>query len=251
MRLLVDRSVRAHSQTVDTVEIVKPLNWGGMVVESRVVGYQGRELGSNEWRRSQILSLPTIARMAKEKKLKLFTTNELEYESFYSSVALSKHFTSIFHDIEFFRIPSAVGRSWFESSADLDETIGGKAHEAWYQDFLLKITPEQVEHILQFPPSLPESAVESLRNLCRFRELCTGLSDSQCRDAFHLWCAEVGKMDFFLTMDKKFVNVIRQTKSKIELPCKPIFPTELLQRIRGTVYLTSEHIIGCYRRGLS
>ncbi|OGP41631.1 MAG: hypothetical protein A2090_06470 [Deltaproteobacteria bacterium GWD2_42_10] len=55
------------------------------------------------------------------------------------------------------------------------------------------------------------------------------LNRNQLLDAFHIWCAEHNKCDYFLTLDFKLVNVIRRQKGATlsEL----VTPSELMNKL--------------------
>ncbi|HZK14733.1 MAG TPA: hypothetical protein VFC55_09440, partial [Desulfobaccales bacterium] len=66
-----------------------------------------------------------------------------------------------------------------------------------------------------------------IKSLNRFKELCCALDEKHYPDAFHLWTAEVNGLDFFLTADRKFINVMSKT-SRSQLKTKPIAPVDFL-----------------------
>lgn len=53
------------------------------------------------------------------------------------------------------------------------------------------------------------------------------LNRNQLLDAFHLWCAEHNKCDYFLTLDFKLIRVLGQNQKK-QLPVRAVRPSELL-----------------------
>lgn len=53
---------------------------------------------------------------------------------------------------------------------------------------------------------------------------------NQLLDAFHLWCAEHNKCDYFLTLDFKLIKVLERNQKKT-LQVAPIRPSELLRII--------------------
>jgi hypothetical protein len=55
-----------------------------------------------------------------------------------------------------------------------------------------------------------------------------GIQRNQLLDAFHLWCAEHSKCDFFLSLDFKLAKV---TKGRV--PVLVVRPSELLAAVRG------------------
>ncbi|MCG9722906.1 hypothetical protein [Shewanella sp. Isolate7] len=79
--------------------------------------------------------------------------------------------------------------------------------------------------------TLPECMINNLKNISRYQEMCRMLQkDEQYIDAFHLWTGEVNNIDYFLTVDKKFINAIKRSNSK----CKPVLPSQLLDLIGVT-----------------
>jgi len=54
---------------------------------------------------------------------------------------------------------------------------------------------------------------------------------NQLLDAFHLWCAEQNKCDFFLSLDFKLAKVIERAKSKAAVPV--VRPSQLLTAVRS------------------
>lgn len=71
----------------------------------------------------------------------------------------------------------------------------------------------------------------NLKSLGRFTELCANLDETHYPDAFHLWTAEVNNLKFFLTADKKFINVLTET-SQVALTTRPISPYDFLQMLK-------------------
>jgi hypothetical protein len=59
------------------------------------------------------------------------------------------------------------------------------------------------------------------------------LPENHYRDALHLWTAEVNGLDYFLTADKTFINVMTKT-SRVPLPTRPISPSDLLAELGVT-----------------
>lgn len=59
------------------------------------------------------------------------------------------------------------------------------------------------------------------------------LNRNQLLDAFHLWCAEHNKCDYFLTLDFKLIRVLRQNR-KLQLQVEVVRPSELLAAVKGS-----------------
>lgn len=68
-----------------------------------------------------------------------------------------------------------------------------------------------------------------LRNLTIFREICHGIDEKHYPDVLHFWTAEENGMDVFLTMDRKFRNVM--ARQKVKLNCRIMFPSELIKTV--------------------
>ena len=56
------------------------------------------------------------------------------------------------------------------------------------------------------------------------------MDDEKLRDIFHLWTGETNNIEYFLTIDKRFINAISQNQ-RSNLPCKPIAPDDLLSEL--------------------
>ena len=81
---------------------------------------------------------------------------------------------------------------------------------------------------------LPTMTRESIKSIDRLKQIAAGLSDEQLQDAFHLWTGEANDIPYFLTIDFKFIHVIRHKakakKKPFELICQPITPEELSKK---------------------
>ena len=93
---------------------------------------------------------------------------------------------------------------------------------------LRKGTPQLFEGTPEIWNRLPEKMRANLRNLSRFHELIDSLpADKHWPDALHLWTAETHGAEYFLTLDKRFINALTKT-ARIDLPTKLALPSELL-----------------------
>lgn len=64
-------------------------------------------------------------------------------------------------------------------------------------------------------------------NIERFVNIKRALGGNKNDDAYHIYSAELAKLDYFLTLDKKLVNSIRNQTS-VTFLVKILFPSELL-----------------------
>lgn len=123
----------------------------------------------------------------------------------------------------------AVERGFFQQMEE-SEYIQDKRLIDFYK-FLKQLDYQQlISRAPKFVAKLPALTRKNLDQLGRFRKLCNAVGEKHFRDAFHLWTAEAHGLDYFLTMDKAFLNALTQS-SRLELPTMPIFPRELVTRM--------------------
>lgn len=227
-RLLIDRSLENWALRAEGVVRTETMQWGPHEVISDVHGYRAKELPQDEWRRRQIESLPTIARMAREGQLTFCTSVELKFESFRAANGWQGYIGDLFRDIKFENVPAAVERSYFWQTINLDDYSSGEGQVRWYKDFLLKADEDKILAEIADLIDLPDFDRQNLKNVSRFREMCRHLeTDDHIRDAFHLWTAETNGLDYFLTADKRFTNKMMKS-TPLKFPAPPIGPADLL-----------------------
>lgn len=207
------------------------LVWGNSVERIRIAGFLRKPLPGNDqaWKRGQIECLPTIGKIAREKKIALYTYNEIDFEAWKrpGSFPLNR-LGNVFSGVEFNHVDAAVERSYFFQS-DFSGYFG-KDQVIEFCRWLLAPNIETIADRLAPTKHYPDFLLRNLQRVQRFRDLCVGLSENQYPDAFHLWSAEVNGMDLFLTTDRKFVGAVTKTK-KLSLPCMPLPPSQLLEQL--------------------
>lgn len=226
---LLDHSVLEHMVTVEPIVREETVPWGNHAVSVPVSGMQRKPRQLRDpWLRDQVASLPTITRLAREGKLKLFTYAELRFEAFHASAPLRRVKGDLLDGLEVEHLPSAVERSKFQQS-DISIHAQRERFDEFYE-FLLKLP----DGLLESEPTLwacfSSFEQSNLRNLARFREISQNLPAKHYADAYHLWTAEVSGLNYFLTMDKKFIHYMTKT-ARCELPCTPITPRDLVARM--------------------
>lgn len=232
LKVLIDRNLEQLAVRAEGATKTETIQWGPHNISSEIHGYRGKPMPQGDWLALQLRALPTIARLAKEGKLIFCTSQELGFESFQAARGYQGFVGDIFRDISFKDVPPAIDRSYFSQSGDLGEYTSGEAQAKWCKEFLLKVSDERkLLKALERYDALPEFNRQNIANLSRFRELCANLTTSDHhRDAFHLWTAEVNGLDYFVTADKRFINVMTKSK-RVDLPTPPISPAELLERL--------------------
>ncbi len=65
----------------------------------------------------------------------------------------------------------------------------------------------------------------------RFLQISKATGDAHINDAFHLWTAESAGLDTFLTMDKRFWNVVHNQERNIKTDVLVLTPKQLSERL--------------------
>lgn len=228
MRVLLDHSVRQHAITGEQ---------GFVSVEGTLAGQRYRYLKPQtqyrpqrtDWLQREIEKLPKVAELIRDGRLQAFTTNELYAEAFRAARYPSPVYIDIFEGCSIARIPAPFERSKFGLGGDQflskDDVIN------YCKSFFLTPTQKRVEQFidgLKRNPRFNLSPFEErcLRNAFAFKGLCRGIDETHYPDALHLWTAEENGLDAFLTLDRKFKNVME--RQHINFKCRILYPSELL-----------------------
>ena len=222
-RLLLDLSVfrrRTLGEYFYKREIFKWHEWD---IPYDVALFRRFIFENDHWMRSQVDSLKKIAAKAKREKIQFFSYNEIEFEGWRGRTSNAEYTEyDMFLDIPVYAANSALERSKFSGSY-LDKYLK-KEKLVRFCKFLSQLNDRNIAHLMPILP-LNDFEKESLSLIKDFQFLLSKMHENHYVDAFHLWTAERNKLDFFLTFDKKFVNVIRNCNfDKFE--CQPISPEE-------------------------
>ena len=71
----------------------------------------------------------------------------------------------------------------------------------------------------------------NLKRLGEFKTLCDAVGPKRWCDAFHLWTALCNGLDYFLTTDEKFLRVLRNTCTNVDLLLPAVCPSELVDAL--------------------
>jgi len=115
---------------------------------------------------------------------------------------------------------SKLASSYFEEYIQKDKLID-------FINLLSNISPqnwEQLRNLIKFD----DLELGSIKNIDEFKRLLTCITENHFADAFHLWTAERNGLDFFLMIEKRFINAIRDS-GFTEFNCQPITPAEYCQ----------------------
>lgn len=227
LRVFVDNCIISISGTAQGAQRPQKINWGGKEYSLQIHGFERKPLPkeSESWKREQVECMPTIGRLARQRVIALSSYMEITLEGFKRRHPL---LINVFDGVEIEHVDAAVERSYFFQSS-IDKYID-KQSMIKFCKFLLGFNPDEITEKTTQILGWPDFLVANLRNIKRFKALCKGLSENQYPDAFHLWTAELNGADCFLTIDKKFIQVMTKT-NQTELPCLPLSPSQLLDQL--------------------
>jgi len=213
VRILVDNSVRNISKAAIEEHVDPPPErpMGNKVLMLRGVHGKDPLPPSHAFLHRQIDCLPTIARLAKEGVIDFYSYPGVWIES----LGIPRSFpewplTDIFNGVTFRTLRSAV--EYF--APPYTYTAGRPKKE--FQIELCKVLLDR------------QDKGGNAARLHVLRSICDGLSENHFDDVLHLWSAEIEGMQYFLTVDGKFVNALKQNKT-CRLQCRLVTPTDLLE----------------------
>lgn len=227
MKVLFDHSVRQHAITGERGYVYSaPYRPGYNNLLEPVHNIRPRR---TDWLQDEIDCLGKIAELCRRKIITPYITEELEAEKFRALKFPPRVYDDLFEGIEFEKAQCPVVRSKWglsgEQYADKNDVV------AYCKCFLLTPSKERTEKFIagmKENPRFSLSAFEEkcLRNSDVFRKICHGISENHYPDALHLWTAEENGLDIFLTIDRKFKNIME--RQKIDLHCQVMLPSNVL-----------------------
>lgn len=153
------------------------------------------------FRREQLPFLAAVCLAASKGALRFFTSFELEIEEWRQRWGREGY----------------LGVNWLRDAV-LERVDGPLPTDAF------SVTRESISK---------EGRLDYFRSIShpRFLQIRTALGDAHPGDAFHLWTAEVARLDVFLTMDQKFLRVIQQCEGRLGLLVSTMSPKDLCGRL--------------------
>jgi hypothetical protein len=222
MKVLVDQSILSHRLVGQPVHDASPNLLNPLLL---IEGVQPQNLRDA----AVIKSLPTIAKLASDGTLTLYTNAELLNETMKTPGAYPFfHYGDVFQSVDFEYLPSAIERGKF-FQGQLKEHLEKEA-VVRFCEWLLGVDENQLLGNAGVVTRLKPHERESFAKLGRFRELCGGISRNHFPDIFHVWSAEIFELEVFLTADARLLRVLR-ARGRPRTLCKLRTPAELLQEL--------------------
>ena len=227
MKVLLDHSVRQHAIRGEHGFVVTENPSGGQ----RYLQQQTRRKPRRpDWLQPEIEALPEVAERIRDGRFLAFTTNELYAEAFRAAKFPTPAYIDTFEGCSIVHLPAPFERSKFglggEQFMDKDDVV------AYCKSFFLTPSPDRIEKFIEGMRSNPRYSLSPyeercLRNAHIFKSLCRGIDESHYPDALHLWTAEENSLDVFLTLDRKFRNVVERQDANLK--CRVLYPSEILE----------------------
>lgn len=187
----------------------KQINWGGHVFETTVhdfININPNDSITNPELKKEAELLPELAEAGKNGRVKYVTQTETLIESW--GLPKMDSATGIFYNAPYYMVDAPIRYSRV--------ICGGLDHPK--------------ERQFAFLSSIKAKRFIELQKMTGAYQGNRGLNESQLLDAFHIWCAEHNRCDYFLTLDFKLIRVVRQTKKPLHV--KVVCPSELLAIVK-------------------
>lgn len=204
----------------------------GRVAASKVSGLpnkfafletKARRKDENPWLQAEIELLPTVSRLASNKLILLFESIELMGERWRGNSAFgSSGSLRLFNGVKIHEVKPPLDRARLFSGFDHHWS---KDAVAMFLDWLVNLEANEIEEL---KPKLTAWELCSLRSFFNFSILGSKYMTNQREDLFHLWTGHINAIPYFLTLDRKLINVVESHKAW-PFSCRPIFPSSLLK----------------------
>lgn len=198
-RIFLDNSVLSLSGTMRGVAkngevtiLGKPQKYSYLAYE-KVPPLVGK---SQEEMNEQINCLPTVARLAREGILTIYSYSELGLEASRESMSFPADPTGrLFADVNIQDVQTPIERSRYFQLPLEKFTLNDCMIK--FCKWLLEVDGARIARWARSQAECTSFELSNFHKLDRFHLLCSGLSENQYPDAFHLWTAELHGIPFF------------------------------------------------------
>lgn len=205
MKVLIDQNVRRNAVVYQSLKGLRTIRWGVHDITLGVLERQARSPRDDETFRKQLPYLATVADLARAGRLRLFSSFELDMERWRQrSPGPGYVGLDMLKDGPIEKVASPAVRTM---------VIWGRRRSA----------KEWKDEQMHFFRTVRDSRFQDIRNAVAD----PSNPDAHIADAFHLWNAEVARLDTFLTMDSKFVNVMHGKGKGARSQVQVLSPKEL------------------------
>ncbi|MDO9632577.1 MAG: hypothetical protein Q7I92_11815 [Humidesulfovibrio sp.] len=194
--------------------------------------YQVKHMNSDQ--RRVMTAIQAISNYAEQEHILLYTYDELRWERWQGYHSMRNNLTPLaaFQHIQFSEVPSPIERTKFFQTANW---LSGEEVEKFI-GWLLKVDVEKMCKVMNKDQSFSDFERLCASKLGAFRTMCSEsvFGRKRARDAYHYWAAECSNLEYFLTVDTKFINAYKNAikDNKLSTECKIISPTEFVEELK-------------------
>jgi hypothetical protein len=172
--ILVDTSVLSHGEFATPISVPMP-GFGNRLILMQAKAAQ------DEWLRSQIEALPTLALLARTATIELHSYFELDVEHWRGGSFPGNIAGSVFRGVNLKSVKSPIERSLFVQT-EMEDFVSKKS-QTEFCEWLMNFGPELLSKA-KLLERLDESQIHALVNLKRYKDICRSLSPVQFIDAW-------------------------------------------------------------------
>lgn len=204
---------------------------GQMKLGNPLIIYEVKQITPEK--RRVMMTIQAISNYAEQGHIVLYTYNELQWESWQGYHSLRNNLTPLaaFQNIRFSEVPSPIERTKFFQTADW--TAGEEVEK--FLKWLLNADTQKLCNMMGKAKSCTDFERLCASNLDVFKNMCSDcvFGEKRARDAYHYWAAECSSIDYFLTVDFKFINAYKNAikDKKLSAKCKVVSPTEFVEAL--------------------
>lgn len=181
------------------------VRWGPIEQRLPVYTMAPPERAIPEWLKKEVNCLRAVATFALEGRVEIYINDEIRLEvasTKYGSLVSGRE--SLFYGVKIKTIPppfeyDRIIVHWQDTRQDIDR----------HRENILGTKRDQ-----------------------RFNQLKDALGANKNADAFHIYSAEKAGLDYYLTMDRKLINSIRNQRG-VTFNIKVLYPSEFVAEIAG------------------
>jgi hypothetical protein len=202
IKALLDTNIWLCTVTHNSVLVPTTVKWGNIIGTVDVAAAKIRTLAGKSQEESNSIydALKSIAMMSKAGSVVLCRSNETTFEEMHlRRPSLKGSGYDVFRGVDCRFVHGPLRRDFTITSDSSKQELKGE----WYQ-FLGSIRDP------------------------RFLELKKATGGNHTADLYHLWTAEHSGLDFYITLDQKFVNAANLPKP-IKTPVKVCTPAQFLK----------------------
>ncbi len=222
-KIMVDNCIGSNANPArwERVEL-EPI--GGIQFTNKLIVCRGKELHCKSERLNRDMPyVHAIAQAAKENKFSLYTYMELQCEQMMGYHSMTSWCTPFYplQGISYKTVDPPIIRGEFFESMDWLKKEEIDKFISW----LIKLDKSETVNFKQSKRPIRSN----FDKLDEFQKMVAEIGKKSARDIYHFWVAECNNLDYFLTVDYKFLDSYKKAvkNKRIATKCVAVSPKEL------------------------